>query len=189
MPGHIKLAGVKRPVTLGIDKGRKFDHNVDAMRYEIKLDGGRSNGKTFLQQYLYEMANNGFGFLRIPLNEEVGLNGIKGLEKYIISAKGTTVIFWMSGSKTTVRPGEGITPDPILGFLYNYYKNNFGLTKTQYKKILGTVRDDKVKEFLIEQFKIKNKQTDPAKLVKFLNNLKVEPYNKVVKIKSHIDDV
>ena len=61
-------------------------------------------------------------------------------------------------------------------------KNNFGLTKTKYKKILGTVRDDKVKEFLIEQFKIKNKQTDPAKLVKFLNNLKVEPYEKKEKI-------
>lgn len=182
MPGHIKLAGVKRPVTLEIDKGRKCDHNVDAMRYEIKLNGGRSNGKIFLQQYLYEMANNGFGFLRITLNEEVGLNGIKGLKKYIISAKGTTVIFWTNGNKTTVRPGEGITPDPILGFLYNYYKNNFGLTKTQYKKILGTVRDDKVKEFLIEQFKIRNHQTDPSKLIKFLNNLKVEPYEKKEKI-------
>jgi hypothetical protein len=184
MPGHIKWDYVKRPVISGMDMGRKFDHNVDAMRYEVKLNGGRSNEKTFLQQYLYEVA-----FLRNTLNEEVGMNGIRGLDKYIISAKGTTVIFWKNGNKTTVRPRKGITPDPVLGFLYNYYKHNFGLSKTQYKKILSTVKEDKIKEFLVEQFKIKNSQTDPAKLVKFLENLKVEPYDKVVKIKTPMDIV
>jgi hypothetical protein len=157
------------PVQIKVDKSRNFHHNIDAFWY--------------ITGYF-----TAFG-AQNKVKEEVGMNGIKGLKKYIISAKGTTVIFWNDGDKTTVRPGEGITPDPILGFLYNYYKNNFGLTKTQYKKILSTVKDDQVKEFLIEQFKIKNSQTDPSKLVKFLNNLKVEPYDKVVKIKDPMDDV
>lgn len=144
-------------------------HSIDASRYFIQGMAEQSIG---LAKQM--VANRS--------NEEVGMNGVKCLEKYIISEKGTTVIFWKNGNKTTVRPGEGIKPDPILGFLYNYYKNNFGLTKTQYKKILGTVRDDKVKEFLIEQFKIKNSQTDPSKLVKFLNNLEIEPYERKEKI-------
>lgn len=103
-------------------------------------------------------------------------NLINKIERYIINKK-AVIIFWNDGEKTMAKIDENDTFDKEIGFMIAFSKYLYQIrncrpySKTEYKKIINGIKEEKLKEWL---FVIFNKYTfeDTIKTRKYLENLK-----------------
>lgn len=155
----IKTAEIKitaKPCKIIVDKLDKIDD------YE-----------KYLNNHLYEQ------FVLGKFNRKEGncMNFINKIERYIINNK-AVIIFWKSGDKTIAKVDEKDEFDKQVGFMIAFHKylcqiiNVRPYSKTEYKKIIDSVKNDKLKEYLFIFF---NKYTfqDTIKSRKYLESLEV----------------
>lgn len=103
-------------------------------------------------------------------------NLINKINRYIINDK-AVIVFWDTGEKTIAKIDDNDIFDKETGFMIAFSKYLYLLanarpySKTEYKKIMSTIKDDKLKDYL---FVIFNKYTfeDTNKAKKYLENLK-----------------
>lgn len=95
------------------------------------------------------------------------------IESYIINDK-AVIIFWKDGNKTVASVDKRDTFDIEFGFCLAVFKymiiaNN--ISKNSYKREIECIKEDKMKDYLFENF---NRVTfsDMEKSRKFFNNLK-----------------
>ena len=94
-----------------------------------------------------------------------------GIKKYIIN-DGATIIFWDDDTKTVSKRHEEDEFDKELGFLFAYFYKKSGLSKSATRRVIDTIKYDKIKVFLFEFFVNNTKQTY-SQARGYLKNLKV----------------
>lgn len=103
-------------------------------------------------------------------------NLINRIDRYIINDK-AVIIFWNTGEKTIAKIDKNDKFDKEIGFMIAFSKYLYQIrnirpySKTEYKKIMNSIKDDKLKEYL---FVIFNKYTfeDTIKSRNYLEKLK-----------------
>lgn len=112
------------------------------------------------------------GYCAVPI-ETNKIGKINSIDSYIINNR-AVIIFWKDGKKTIATVDEKDTFDKEFGFClavfkYMILKNN--ISKSSYKREIECIREDKMKDYLLENF---NRVTfkDMEKSRKFLKNLK-----------------
>lgn len=94
------------------------------------------------------------------------------LLRYIIN-DGATILFWDDGTKTISKRHKEDKFDKEIGFLYAYFYKKWGDSKTSRKKVLNSIKEDKIKDFLFE-FYVKDSKQEKDKARKYLSNLSIE---------------
>lgn len=91
------------------------------------------------------------------------------LEKYIIN-ENATILFWNDGTKTISKRHKEDKFDKELGFLFAYFYKKWGVSKASGKRIIESIKEDKIKQFLFE-FYVRDTKKDIEKAKKYLSNL------------------
>lgn len=105
-------------------------------------------------------------FKEVRLNTWMLFTGTMPLDKKfqykkIIYSNGVTTILWEDGTKTTVRPAEGETPDPGAGIAYAFMKKALGNGNAHNKVLRKEV--PKVVEAELKRLKKKEKKNGESK--------------------------
>lgn len=105
------------------------------------------------------------------------------IQDYIINDK-AVVIFFKNGTKTVATVDERDTFDIEFGFclaMFKYVAKKLGISKASYKREIECIKDEKMKDYLVENF---NRFTfkDLEKTRNFLKRLK-KTDGKRVKVK------
>lgn len=93
-------------------------------------------------------------------------------KSYIIN-QNACICFWYDGTKTVSKRHEDDIFDKELGFLlacWQHYNSN--LSKNSRKRVLACIKQDCLKDFLLEKFRIET-QMDTKKINGYLASLKV----------------
>lgn len=101
-------------------------------------------------------------------------------EKYIIN-ENATILFWKNGEKTISRRQQDDIFNKKIGFLYAHWQYcNKEKSRNVRTKILDCIKNEKMYDFLFENFKEKTGMTT-NKANKYLASLEVEePKNKEI---------
>lgn len=107
------------------------------------------------------------------LSEKGKIGRLEEIESYIINDK-AAIIFWKNGKKTVATVDEKDIFDKEFGFclaVFKYMIANLNISKSSYKREIDCIKEDKMKDYLLENF---NRVTfkDMEKSRKFLKNLK-----------------
>lgn len=101
-------------------------------------------------------------------------------KKYIIN-NNAAILFWADGSKTISKRNPRDEFDKEIGFLFGCWQHyNKDKSRNLRKKILDCIKQDMMKEYLFQRFRVENSMTvEEAR--KYLRDLKVESSNKIEK--------
>lgn len=119
---------------------------------EIKPADIHAFEPTTIQRFVYQ--NCGIMETGCDFRTKPNRGRLDEIKDYIIN-NSSVIIFWKDGSKTVATVDENDTFDIETGFclaMFKYVAKRNNVTKASYKREMECIREDKFKDYLVENF-------------------------------------